>query len=276
MVNTSDLDDVNTDHKILPFPPIRKGVEDLLWAGSQKHVVHGITEVDVSKPRAILNAYKAKNGISLSFTAYLLKCLGQAVDENKYMHAYRKGKDKLVLFNEVDVSTIIERENAEMVGKKIPTTFVLRAANKKSFLQINDEIRAAQTEDLTKGPKSERMNLYLKLPRWIRRAYWRKLDRDPMIRKKMGGTVGLTAIGMFTNGNIGWAIPITPTTLTVTVGGIYPKPLVIDNKIEIREVLCITVSIDHDIIDGGPATRFILRFMELIKDGNDLECLHEK
>jgi pyruvate/2-oxoglutarate dehydrogenase complex dihydrolipoamide acyltransferase (E2) component len=276
MVNTSDLDQVNIDHKVLKFPKIRKGVEDLLWAGAQKHVVHGVTEIDVSKPREIFKNYRANTSNSLSFTAYILKCLGQAVDENKYMHAYRKGKDKVIVFDEVDVSTIIERELAEMEGKKIPTTFVLRGANKKSFMAINDEIRGAQKEDLTKGPKAERMNLYLKLPKFIRRAYWRKLDRDPIMRKRMGGTVGLTAIGMFTGGNIGWAIPITPTTLTVTLGGIYPKPMAIDNKVEVRDVLCMTVSIDHDIIDGGPATRFIMRFMELIKEGFGLEELKLK
>jgi len=44
-------------------------------------------------------------------------------------------------------------------------------------------------------------------------------------------------------------------SLTVTLGGIVEKPGVVDGRIEIREYLCVTVSFDHDIIDGAPAAR---------------------
>jgi pyruvate/2-oxoglutarate dehydrogenase complex dihydrolipoamide acyltransferase (E2) component len=54
-------------------------------------------------------------------------------------------------------------------------------------------------------------------------------------------------------------------TLGVTLGGIAEKPVVIDGQIEIRECLSITVSFDHDIIDGAPAARFTERFKDLIE-----------
>ena len=41
-------------------------------------------------------------------------------------------------------------------------------------------------------------------------------------------------------------------TLTVTVGGIAKKPGVVDEHIEIREYLDLTISIDHDVVDGAP------------------------
>ena len=46
-------------------------------------------------------------------------------------------------------------------------------------------------------------------------------------------------------------------TLTVTVGGITKKPGVVDDRIEIREFLDLTISIDHDVVDGAPKVRFV-------------------
>jgi hypothetical protein len=39
----------------------------------------------------------------------------------------------------------------------------------------------------------------------------------------------------------------------------------------IREYLCVTVSMDHDIIDGAPAARFVQRLKELVEGGYGLE-----
>ena len=58
--------------------------------------------------------------------------------------------------------------------------------------------------------------------------------------------------------------------LTVTLGGIAEKPGVVDGRIEIREYLCVTVSFDHDIIDGAPAARFTRQFRELVESGYGL------
>ncbi|VBB48616.1 hypothetical protein TRIP_D450071 [uncultured Paludibacter sp.] len=41
----------------------------------------------------------------------------------------------------------------------------------------------------------------------------------------------------------------------------------IDNHFVQREHLCLTVSFDHDIIDGAPASRFMNQFIENIKSG---------
>jgi pyruvate/2-oxoglutarate dehydrogenase complex dihydrolipoamide acyltransferase (E2) component len=45
---------------------------------------------------------------------------------------------------------------------------------------------------------------------------------------------------------------------------------VVDGQIEIRELLNVTVSFDHDIVDGAPAARFTQRFKELIETGYGL------
>ena len=54
------------------------------------------------------------------------------------------------------------------------------------------------------------------------------------------------------------------------MGGIAEKPGVLNNEIEIREYLSLTLSIDHDIVDGAPAARFSKRLKELIEQGDGL------
>ena len=56
-------------------------------------------------------------------------------------------------------------------------------------------------------------------------------------------------------------------TLTVTIGGLAEKPGVVDGRIEVREFVHLTVSVDHDIVDGAPAARFTQLFKELL-EGN--------
>jgi pyruvate/2-oxoglutarate dehydrogenase complex dihydrolipoamide acyltransferase (E2) component len=73
---------------------------------------------------------------------------------------------------------------------------------------------------------------------------------------ELAGTVQVTAIGMFAAGG-GFAIaPPTLASLLVVVGGLSRRPRVVDDQIAVRDVLDLTVSIDHDVVDGAPATRF--------------------
>jgi pyruvate/2-oxoglutarate dehydrogenase complex dihydrolipoamide acyltransferase (E2) component len=45
---------------------------------------------------------------------------------------------------------------------------------------------------------------------------------------------------------------------------------VLDGRITIRAYLCLTLSFDHDVIDGAPAARFVSRLRELIESGYGL------
>ena len=72
----------------------------------------------------------------------------------------------------------------------------------------------------------------------------------------------------------GWVIPLGGIASTLfVVGGIIKKPGVIGNKIEIRQYVNITMTSDHDLIDGGPLVRFIQRFTELLENGYGLTDL---
>jgi pyruvate/2-oxoglutarate dehydrogenase complex dihydrolipoamide acyltransferase (E2) component len=78
------------------------------------------------------------------------------------------------------------------------------------------------------------------------------------------GTVQVTAVGMFADGG-GFAIaPPTLASLVVVVGGFSKRPRAIGDRIEVRDVLDLTVTIDHNVVDGAPATRFTADLRRLI------------
>ena len=255
-------------YKTVPYPKLRRALAATLHSARRKSMIRGLIEVDVTKPREYLREHKAKTGESLSFTAFIITCLAQAVDENKALHACRKGRKHLVLFDEVDVSTLIERE---MAGQKQPIVYIIRAANKKTFREIHHEIRTAQVEAVEQAWEGFRDFRFIPLVvfRFIWPIFWWMLGRYPQVQKKYGGTVCLSAVGMFGKGAF-WGIPITEHTLDLTLGGIAEKPGVVDGQIAIREYLSVTLSFDHTIIDGAPAARFTQRLKELIESGYGL------
>jgi pyruvate/2-oxoglutarate dehydrogenase complex dihydrolipoamide acyltransferase (E2) component len=74
---------------------------------------------------------------------------------------------------------------------------------------------------------------------------------------------------MFGQGG-GWGLPVPAHSLQITLGGIAQKPGVADDRIEIREYLSVTISLDHDVVDGAPAARFTRCFQELVEQGAGL------
>src|SRR5436190_1540984 len=123
----------NSDNQVVPYPKIRRFMAAEFRASHRTPMIHGLIEVDVSRAREFLREHKAKTGESLSFTAFLIACLAKAVDEHKAVQAFRKGRKHLILFDDVDVYTLIDRD---VVGQEQPITYIVRAANRKTFLEI--------------------------------------------------------------------------------------------------------------------------------------------
>jgi hypothetical protein len=158
----------------------------------------------------------------------------------------------------------------EMEGRKVTLPHFIRATNKRTVREIHDEIRAVQA----KPEKTREFGAlwFARLPRFVRDVFYGVVYRNPRWLKKSFCTVGVTAIGMFGKGG-GWAIPFGVHTLDVALGGIAEKPGVVDGRIEIREYLDVTLSFDHDVIDGAPAARFTQRFKELVESAYGLDAL---
>jgi hypothetical protein len=108
---------------------------------SGRHCIYGLLEVAVTVARQFIKAYKARTGERLSFTGYLAFCLARAIDEYISVQAYLKGRKQLVVFDDVDVGMKIERQMGET---RTPVGHVIRRANHKTFMEIQQEIRAVQ------------------------------------------------------------------------------------------------------------------------------------
>jgi len=250
------------------FPKNRKYVIDTLEEGSRKHTVHGLIELDVTQARQRLRDWKRETGEGLSFTGWVVKCIGQAVSEHKYVQAYRNGKGRVVIFDDVDVAVAVERF---VDGESIPLPSIVRKANEKSVEEISREIQSVKTQKLAEETVvlGEGMSPFLqkaarRAPKFVRKLFWLRLRGNAFLVKKTMGTAVVTSIGMFGKSS-GHIIPSGIHTIGFGLGGIARKPGVVGDRIEIREYLSVTVSVDHDIIDGAPMARFIARLAELVE-----------
>jgi pyruvate/2-oxoglutarate dehydrogenase complex dihydrolipoamide acyltransferase (E2) component len=248
-----------------PFLKIRKAYGDLLAAARTKDVIHGLVEIDVTDARHAITRRRAA-GEDISFTAYVLHVIGRAVDEDRTLHAYRR-RNRLIIFDEVDANTQIE---AAVDGQPIVKSIIIRAINRKSVEALTAEIRAEQRTTAASDRRYRWSLAYLSWPKPVRRLLWRILLRRPDLFKLLGGTVAVSSVGMF--GPVGgWGIPVTPATLTITVGGLVTKPRYVDGSVQPRELLDLTISVDHAIVDGAPAARFARRLSQLIEECEGLQ-----
>lgn len=261
-------DPTYTIEKLHPF---RQLVMDGMSLAGRKHCIHGILEVDISQTRQRLRQVKDATGESLSFTGFIVACCARAVDEDKHLHAYLDWRGRLVIFDEVDISLPVERIQH---GRPLVLQTVIRAANRKTVWEIHREIRALQTKELGETQWGRWLGWYVRVPAFIRRGFFRLAARLPKVLKNFNGTVLVTSVGMFGDGG-GWGIPLPGHSLTVTIGGIAQRPVLMDGALENHEHLCLTVTFDHDLVDGAPAARFANRLAELVREGAGLEEIPE-
>ena len=266
------------DNKIRPnhvveITPDRRILLSILDLPRPTHPMFGLLEVDVTVARRFISDYKKQNGETLSFTGFLTYCMAQAVEENKAVQCYRKGRGKMVWFDEVDVGLMVEKQIGE---KREISGHVIKNASQKSFREIHEEIRSAQHQqenDSSKIPTWLIAAIKLKWPlsSWLKSILSWVIKQNPALPVSMTGTVGITAVGMFSKGHSGWGFETTQHSLDLVVGSISWKPVMFNGEVVPREILNLTVVFNHEIVDGGPATRFTRRLVELIEAGSGLE-----
>jgi pyruvate/2-oxoglutarate dehydrogenase complex dihydrolipoamide acyltransferase (E2) component len=89
------------------------------------------------------------------------------------------------------------------------------------------------------------------------------------------GTVLVTNVGMFGKGS-GWGIPVPNHSLQLTLGTVAEKPGVVNHRVEVCQYLSLTISFDHDIMDGAPVARFTGRLSKLVEKGYGLSGTSEE
>ena len=256
------MKDSRKDFFVLPYPKARRLMVDCGKMGLKKHTVHGLVEFDITKALDTIRSYRADTEKNLSFSAFFLYCLGKAIDAEMEINAYRNWRNQMIVFKEVDVNMLFE---VEIEGEKMVRPHIIRAVNKMSAQEIENQIQSfKKTHRDSKETKF--IHWFVRIPRFIRRLFLWIIFKNPLLLKEYYGTVLVTSVGMFGMGT-GWGIPVTNHSLQLTLGGIGEKLVMVDHSIETRKFLSVTVSFDHDIIDGAPAARFINRLKKLIERG---------
>lgn len=254
------------------FPLSRISTIDVGAASLKKHHIKALIELDVTEPRKLIK--QRKQFEKISFNSWLIKCISNVVEEFKLIHGIKKGKRKVVIFDDIDISIVIERE---VDGTKVPLPYVIRKTNQKSISDIYTEIKNGQRQpikgeqDYVLGENRVRVSakFYYYLPGFMRGMIWKFMINNPLMTKKNMGTVMITTIGMMGKIN-GWVIPFSVHPLCFGIGSIIKKPGVVNDKIEIRDFLYMTVLVDHDIIDGAPAVRALTKLTKLVETGYGL------
>lgn len=247
----------------------RKMVTASLESSRKKHVIHSIIEADITHIRSTIKQHQEQTGEKLSFTAFVTHCFAQTLKKYPEFLCFRKGRH-FIYFRDITIGVMTERE---INGEKVPEPYPIKKAQDLSVLDIHRILRQVQqSEGNTMGDYTGVGWVHF-IPGCILLAAVRMFAKNIRMVKKYG-VCAVTAVGMFSK-HTSWFLPITNATVTVTVGGIRNSPSFSgvhtepDQNHLNREKLCLTVSFDHDIIDGAPAARFVRDLTELIESGPD-------
>ncbi len=233
--------------KIVPLSFLRKAVRASASVSKNKDTIHFLTEVDVTKVFRELENLK-RDGRHISMTTYLAKAFASTVEKYKWMNSFI-AHGKQVFLDDIAISILMERE---INGVSVPEPMVIHDVDKKMPWEIAHEIRIAK--DKSKNGKSLgdlSDAWYFKfIPGWLLKSFVRMADQNIRMGKKYG-KLAITSVGMFATRPI-WVIPHGSATILLSVGTTS-----LENIEQGTRKLHLTVSFDHDIVDGAPAARFV-------------------
>lgn len=95
----------------------------------------------------------------------------------------------------------------------------------------------------------------------------KRMIANPLDARKRTGTVYITTVNAIGRAT-GWGLPTrSACNLGVAIGSITKKPWTIHGQIELRNILHLTLSFNHDVIDGVPRRRFCDDLVTRIEKG---------
>lgn len=233
--------------KIVPLSFLRKAVISSATVSKNKNTIHFMTKADVTK--VLKGMENLKNiGRHISMTTYLTKAFASTVEKYKWMNSFIT-HGKQIFLNDIVISILMERE---IDGVSVPEPMVIHDVDKKSAWEIADEIKIAKDKSnngKSLGDLSDAW--YFKLiPGWLLKSFFKIADQNITMGIKYG-KLAITSVGMFSKKPI-WVIPHGSATILLSVG-----TMIHENINQETKILHLTVSFDHDVIDGAPAARFI-------------------
>ncbi len=219
-----------------PLSQIRKAISKNMI--NSKHSAAHMSvfeEVEVSELINVRSKYKdafAQKEVKLTYLPFIVKAVVHALKHHRTINSQMDlENDRMIYNNRYNIGIAVDTAQ----GLVVP---VIKDADKLSIMEI-----AQQITELADKANS------------------RKLTMDEM----KGGTFTITNYGSI--GGI-FATPVInyPEAGILGVGRIVKKPVVKDNEIVPGSILALSLSVDHRIVDGGEASRFINKVMSYLAD----------
>ncbi|MGB2690260.1 MAG: 2-oxoglutarate dehydrogenase complex dihydrolipoyllysine-residue succinyltransferase [Desulfobacterales bacterium] len=218
-----------------PMSPIRRTIASrLLEAKHSTAMLTTFNEIDMTHTMAIRTqfkeAFKEKHGVSLGFMSFFIKASVEALKEFPEINAFVDGND-ILYHNYYHVGIAIGTAK----GLVVP---VIRNADMLSFAELEQDI-----VDFVDKIKNNRLELAV-------------LE---------GGTFTITNGGVF-GSLLSTPILNTPQSGILGMHKIEKRPVVVEDKINIRPMMYVALSYDHRIVDGREAVTFLVRIKECIEN----------
>jgi pyruvate dehydrogenase E2 component (dihydrolipoamide acetyltransferase) len=221
----------------IPMTVMRKAIAEHMVSSKKISAhVNTVFEVDMSPIVRLREQNKAdfqkREGIELTYTPFFAKGLIDTVREFPIFNASVSG-DSIVYKKPVHLGIAVALD----AGLIVP---VIRDAHLKNFT-----------------------GLVLAIHDLAVRARTKRLKPDEV----QNGTISMTNPGSF--GAL-FATPIIsqPQVAILGVGGIEKRPVIINDAIAIRSMVCLSLTFDHRIIDGAAADRFMARLKDRLQGWN--------
>ncbi|GED01157.1 dihydrolipoamide acetyltransferase family protein [Bacillus atrophaeus] len=219
----------------IPVTGVRKAIASNMQR-SKTEIPHAWTmmEVDVtsmvSYRNSIKDAFKQKEGFNLTFFAFFVKAVAQALKEFPQMNSMWAG-DKIIQKKDINISIAVATEDSLFVP-------VIKHADEKTIKGIAREI-----SDLAKKVKVG------------------KLTADDM----QGGTFTVNNTGSF--GSVqSMGIINHPQAAILQVESIVKRPVVMEHgMIAVRDMVNLCLSLDHRVLDGLVCGRFLGRVKQILE-----------
>jgi pyruvate dehydrogenase E2 component (dihydrolipoamide acetyltransferase) len=223
--------------EIVPMTAMRKAIaEHMVLSKKTSAHVNTVFEIDVSSIVQLREQNKAdfqkRESIELTYTPFFAKGLIDNVREFPIFNSSVSG-ETIIYKKSINLGVAVALDN----GLIVP---VIKDAHLKSFTGLALAIHDLATRVRTK-----------------------KLKPDEV----QNGTITLTNPGNF--GAL-FATPIIsqPQVAILGIGSIEKRPVVINDAIAIRSMVCLSLTFDHRIIDGAAADRFMARLKERLQGWN--------
>jgi pyruvate/2-oxoglutarate dehydrogenase complex dihydrolipoamide acyltransferase (E2) component len=196
----------------------------------------------------------------VSWTGFVIASVVRAVAQHPDVNSGMAGND-ILYFDRVDVGATVERH---WQGRTVLDIVSIPDADRKGCAEISEILHRAKLGPGEPHTQRGLTRALMRLPGPLRRTGIRMVARRPSVAATFGPAVGVTSVGMFTR-SWGWAIPVAPLTVTVTVGGVADRPVVQHGEVVARATLPLTLSFDHSVVDGAPAARFTETLRTLVE-----------